>query len=1204
MILAFFCFVNFNAQSQCSIDAKPDVCFGDIAFFKMNIPSGKTISTIKWKFGDGKESSSKDGSNIYAAVGSFTVSCDVVFSDASSCNASHKIEVLALPNANFVDVSGVQYICTKKSSLCFQNNCTPAQLSRPIDKIFAVWGDGDLDAFTNGSFPAKICHDYTNAGKYKLRLEISDTRGCKNRFNSNIEVFEGVRAQVMQTPNTLCDKTGICFKNVTVGKTPFPSLKWIVDNKDLGYKGDLCFLIYKDTNLDIKFTVNSLNYKCPDTFKVKLVVKKELNVLKLTFNKKKLCLSESEQLIVKLLNANKPVEVRWFINNKLVQIQEDTFIIMNPRPLDLNPGKYEIKVDASLTDGRICTIRDSIEILGPKAKLTAWNNFQCGTHKKVYFIDSTRFSSGRTRWLWETPQFASGNCTIWRARNQNKYTNCTFTRDKWGKHLYDDTFIGEVKVTVYDSATGCQNEEYLPINYQRCPFQDVAGDVVTCLGDTFIPLVKNYFNPTYFSLDSGKTWRNFPDLLAPPFKPGRYPLMIIKPRNYPVEARDFGADSFEVVNTPVIMDTLLMGFKVLVLEKLTLPVGNIYSRGCKSKCEVVMELSKYKFKKDDRLFVNWGSGAESIEFQRDTLIDTLVFPMGKPGSGEVSLLYSRPGYCSFSYTGPTIRCGQEVLLFGDTLACYGNTLCASVVVKYIGFQAPVWNMNSPPKPYKFLLDSVELKNKNRICKKVNDIKTMPIRFIIEDGPFCSDTTYSSVKIQRVQPAFKDISRYSYCSDIKQLFDSSIVSGSGNLSDVEYFWSFNFGRNISTKKDPYQVFNSSGGNSVKHWVKSSYGCVDSVEVNMIIEGSKPNFVLPDTIGCAPFTAKFVNFSKDCKYYIWEFGDQSNSTASTDSLKDQFFKYYLPGVYYPFLTGIDTVFNKITGEAYNCIVRFPEDPDTIRKITVLQTLKTKIEGPDTVCANQKFTVKSLTKPDSIFDEWNINGNNTKEKAGKSYTLSFDTGKYRITLLPDYVPVLGQPKCADTAIKTIVVLGVTADFDMFRKDSLANFTFINKSSTSAVKFLWNFGDPDGKNNTSTDKNTEHDYFPSSGEITACLIAKNAFGCADTICKKFNQPYVEKILMANIFSPGKDGLNDAFDIIIVGEYQYHLRIINRYGAVVFETQKDGQGYKDANNWNGKVNNTGSDCPEGMYFYEFNYSFLREPKNIKTIKGGVQLVR
>lgn len=66
------------------------------------------------------------------------------------------------------------------------------------------------------------------------------------------------------------------------------------------------------------------------------------------------------------------------------------------------------------------------------------------------------------------------------------------------------------------------------------------------------------------------------------------------------------------------------------------------------------------------------------------------------------------------------------------------------------------------------------------------------------------------------------------------------------------------------------------------------------------------------------------------------------------------------------------------------------------------------------------------------------------------------------------------------------------------------------------------------------------------------------------------------NVFTPNTDNFNDCFKPNILQGFEtcYTMEIYNRWGTKVFETT-DG-----ATCWNGKLNNTGADCSEGVYFY------------------------
>jgi gliding motility-associated-like protein len=125
----------------------------------------------------------------------------------------------------------------------------------------------------------------------------------------------------------------------------------------------------------------------------------------------------------------------------------------------------------------------------------------------------------------------------------------------------------------------------------------------------------------------------------------------------------------------------------------------------------------------------------------------------------------------------------------------------------------------------------------------------------------------------------------------------------------------------------------------------------------------------------------------------------------------------------------------------------------------------------------------------------------------------------------------------------------------------------------------------------------YDSSGVYWVCLIAKNATGCADTICK----PVVVDlfIYLANVFTPGKaDGNNDTYYVPIQGQDLFELKIFNRWGERVFQTENS----KKEAGWNGRVNNTGPEVPEGTYFYQLTYRF--KGKQQKYVTGSVNLIR
>jgi len=90
--------------------------------------------------------------------------------------------------------------------------------------------------------------------------------------------------------------------------------------------------------------------------------------------------------------------------------------------------------------------------------------------------------------------------------------------------------------------------------------------------------------------------------------------------------------------------------------------------------------------------------------------------------------------------------------------------------------------------------------------------------------------------------------------------------------------------------------------------------------------------------------------------------------------------------------------------------------------------------------------------------------------------------------------------------------------------------------------------------------------------------------------------LYLPNVFSPNNDGKNEFYHLIAEGYSNYHLIIFNRWGLKVFESFD-----KDIL-WNGKVNNTGGDAPDGTYYYIF--TAIDFNKNPFTDKGFITLIR
>lgn len=89
------------------------------------------------------------------------------------------------------------------------------------------------------------------------------------------------------------------------------------------------------------------------------------------------------------------------------------------------------------------------------------------------------------------------------------------------------------------------------------------------------------------------------------------------------------------------------------------------------------------------------------------------------------------------------------------------------------------------------------------------------------------------------------------------------------------------------------------------------------------------------------------------------------------------------------------------------------------------------------------------------------------------------------------------------------------------------------------------------------------------------------------------------NVFTPNADGRNDIFlPRIHCESIEYNLKIFNRWGAEIYTTLNENQG------WDGRLSN-GADAPEGIYYFVLSYrNDLRIDKELINYAGPLTLAR
>jgi gliding motility-associated-like protein len=171
------------------------------------------------------------------------------------------------------------------------------------------------------------------------------------------------------------------------------------------------------------------------------------------------------------------------------------------------------------------------------------------------------------------------------------------------------------------------------------------------------------------------------------------------------------------------------------------------------------------------------------------------------------------------------------------------------------------------------------------------------------------------------------------------------------------------------------------------------------------------------------------------------------------------------------------------------------------------------------------------------------------------------------------------------------MVADFSFDPNPPLANTQvhFYNASSPYASLFNWDFGD----GTSSAQENPDKSY-NDSGSYTICLIASDTNNCVDTACKDISIDVTKSIGVPSAFSPNGDGVND---VLYVRGYRikaFRLRIYNRWGNLVFETDNKVKG------WDGTYK--GAPQVEETYAYTLEATFTDGSTIQKA--GSISLLR
>jgi len=367
-------------------------------------------------------------------------------------------------------------------------------------------------------------------------------------------------------------------------------------------------------------------------------------------------------------------------------------------------------------------------------------------------------------------------------------------------------------------------------------------------------------------------------------------------------------------------------------------------------------------------------------------------------------------------------------------------------------------------------DSVKHTYRSALCGGVVTLKAI-------NACGSSQTTWNPIDISEKDKAKIDVNTSNCDPKVPFVFYNTTADKYCiNPDPKEYYWDFGDGTNtgwIKSKAEQTHYYKDDGVYTIMLVAKNNCGNDTTYYTFTAVFTPRPNFIVLDTVGCAPFDVKVIDISKGWKITRdWDFGD---GNTSTDSIKTN--TYNKGGVY--------TLKLSVTNACGT------KDTTKIIKINDSPTAKFGLRGEGCIGYTQSFFNNSTVFADSTSYAWDFGdgtSSSLKDPSQKTYNTA---GTYKSIL---------------TVSNTCGVSKDTQDFTIYNypKSTIANDSVIctfdsftaTVSSTIASSYVVKWGD--GVSSSFTKPGDfKHVYETDGKMLVEITTTSNAGGCAviDTV-------------------------------------------------------------------------------------------------------------
>ena len=196
------------------------------------------------------------------------------------------------------------------------------------------------------------------------------------------------------------------------------------------------------------------------------------------------------------------------------------------------------------------------------------------------------------------------------------------------------------------------------------------------------------------------------------------------------------------------------------------------------------------------------------------------------------------------------------------------------------------------------------------------------------------------------------------------------------------------------------------------------------------------------------------------------------------------------------------------------------------------------------------------------------------------------------PTYYSVIVSDLCGNMSLEAEAMLSASIPpppvftFDQFND----TVQFNQLTEGFFTNFEWNLGD----GNYSYEYEPIHVY-SEEGDYYISLAASDDFGCTNYYNGIVNIASQLLFYAPDIFSPNSDGVNDAFNVSVVGHDDFQLFVFDRWGKELFTTTNPNEG------WPGTYP-SGQEVPQDIYMYKVIMSNKSVGEKIE--RGRISIVK